>query len=62
VLAGDKDGSRDALLDGELGVLVNPDDPAELRDAIVAILLKAHPHPLIYQWTLFGRRSCEVRL
>lgn len=38
VIAGSKDASRDALLDGELGVLVDPEDPRELRDAIVAIL------------------------
>ena len=32
------DGSRDALLDGRLGILVNPADPAELRAAIVQTL------------------------
>jgi phosphatidyl-myo-inositol dimannoside synthase len=49
VLGGNKDASRDALLDGELGILVDPDDPNELRSAIVSILLKKHPHPLIYK-------------
>src|SRR5205823_1412755 len=32
------DGSRDALLDGRLGILVNPADPAELRAAILQTL------------------------
>jgi len=32
------DGSRDALLDGRLGILVNPTDPAELRAAILQTL------------------------
>lgn len=32
------DGGREALLDGELGVLVDPDDREELRNAILALL------------------------
>ena len=32
------DGSRDALRDGRLGILVNPTDPAELRAAILQTL------------------------
>jgi asparagine synthase (glutamine-hydrolysing) len=32
------DGSRDALLNGRLGILVNPTDPAELRAAILQTL------------------------
>src|SRR5205085_2975570 len=32
------DGSRDALLDGRLGILVNPTDAAELRAAILQTL------------------------
>lgn len=59
VLAGNKDASRDALLDGEIGVLVDPDNPAELRDAMVSILLKKHPHPLIYQPEVLRRRAIE---
>lgn len=40
VIAGSKDASRDAVLDGELGVLVDPDSPQELAEAIVAILAR----------------------
>ncbi len=49
VLAGNKDGSADPLRDGELGILVDPDNPAELRDAIIAVLQKRHPHPNIFR-------------
>jgi glycosyltransferase involved in cell wall biosynthesis len=34
VIAGNKDGSVDALADGELGTLVNPDSAAEVAEAI----------------------------
>ncbi|NIL99720.1 MAG: glycosyltransferase [Acidobacteria bacterium] len=44
VVAGNKDGSVDALVDGELGRLVDPDDPAELRDAIAASLAEGRSH------------------
>lgn len=35
VIAGNADGSVDALLNGELGSLVNPDSVGEIRDALV---------------------------
>ena len=38
VLAGNKDGSVDALLNGKLGTLVDPDDPAEIAEALIRIL------------------------
>ncbi len=34
VIAGSKDASKEALLDGKLGFLVNPDDPGEIIKAI----------------------------
>lgn len=34
VIAGNQDGSRDALLNGEIGLLINPDDKAAIRNAI----------------------------
>ncbi len=42
---GDIDGSVDPLLDGELGILVDPENLAEMRNAIVAVLQDRHPHP-----------------
>ena len=38
VISGNKDGSVDALCNGELGTIVNPDDPDELTDTIRNIL------------------------
>ncbi len=39
------DGSREALLEGELGVLVNPDDPAEVIAGIFSTLSRARGVP-----------------
>ena len=38
VIAGNKDGSTDALRDGDFGLLVNPDDTAEITSSIVRVL------------------------
>lgn len=40
VIAGNKDGSVDALCDGKLGLLVNPDDQKAINEAIEKIILK----------------------
>jgi len=47
VVAGNKDGSRDALLNGELGFLVDPDDVDEIAHIIIRILKKEVPARLI---------------
>ena len=49
VLAGNGDGSVDPLRDGELGLLVDPDNLRDLRDAIIAVLQKRHPHPNLFR-------------
>ncbi len=38
VIAGNKDGSVDALCNGELGTIINPDDVAEIGNAIKTVL------------------------
>lgn len=38
VIAGNKDGSVDALLNGELGILVNPDDKNDIAEALIKVL------------------------
>jgi phosphatidylinositol alpha-1,6-mannosyltransferase len=38
VIAGNKDGSVDALYNGRLGILVNPDDKTEITDSIKKII------------------------
>lgn len=38
VIAGNLDGSREPLLDGKLGLLINPDDLSQITEAIVKVL------------------------
>jgi phosphatidylinositol alpha-1,6-mannosyltransferase len=45
VVASELDGSRDAILNGELGELANPDDPASLRAALLRALAKPRHVP-----------------
>ncbi len=40
VIAGNKDGSVDALLGGKLGVLVDPDNPKQVAQAIMGVLAR----------------------
>ena len=47
-LAGNKDGSVDALRCGELGVLVDPDNVDAITSALTGILKATFPHPIIY--------------
>ena len=46
VLAGNRDGSVDAVLDGELGVLVDPDDTKGIATSLIALLTEGDAHPL----------------
>jgi glycosyltransferase involved in cell wall biosynthesis len=43
VIAGNKDGSVDALMNGKLGVLVDPDNVSEIAEMLICILTKRHP-------------------
>ena len=47
-IAGNRDGARDALVDGELGVLLDPDDATAFGAAAVEVLSGRHPNPAIY--------------
>jgi glycosyltransferase involved in cell wall biosynthesis len=42
VLAGNKDGSVDAVLNGALGVLIDPDNVTQIANALIAILNRKH--------------------
>jgi glycosyltransferase involved in cell wall biosynthesis len=53
VIAGNKDGSVDAVLNGRLGVLVDPDDPKQIGDAIMGVLERSPKQ---------GARSKEQRV
>jgi glycosyltransferase involved in cell wall biosynthesis len=60
VLAGNRDGSRDALADGELGILVDPDNLEEIAGEIIAVLRRQHPHPNIFRAEFLRRRVNEL--
>ena len=47
VIAGNKDGSVDAVLNGELGLLVDPDNVEEIKNAIVRVLTKNIPKNML---------------
>lgn len=48
-LAGNQDGAVDALCNGELGVLVNPDDLNAIAQTLIQILRGTYPHAILYQ-------------
>lgn len=65
VIAGSKDGSVDALLNGELGVLVDPDSLNEIEAAILAALQNNTHVPFSLQKKVnevFGFRQYKKRL
>ena len=62
-LASNKDGGREALLDGKLGLLVDPDDPASVAAGIRAVLArpKGRPAGLDY-YSVAANRARVARL
>src|SRR5262245_65791769 len=56
VLAGNKDGSVDALLGGELGALIDPDEIAQIAEALAAILTGRHAMKILRQPDELRRR------
>jgi len=48
-LGGNQDGAVDALCQGELGALVNPDDVDEITQTLIQILQGNYPNQLMYQ-------------
>jgi glycosyltransferase involved in cell wall biosynthesis len=60
VLAGNKDGSRDAIWDGELGLLVDPDDTAKIATEIIRVLRREHSHPKIFHPELLRKGVIEL--
>lgn len=60
VIAGNSDGSVDPLRNGELGVLLNPDDVRAIADECVGILQKKHRNPLLRQPNELRRRVIEA--
>ena len=60
VLAGNKDGSRDAIGGGELGLLVDPDDTGEIAAEIIRVLRREHRRQEIFNPELLRRRVIEL--
>ena len=58
-IGGSLDGARDALLEGELGVLVDPDDPVALAETTLRILAGQYPNPILYHPEDLRRRAIE---
>jgi glycosyltransferase involved in cell wall biosynthesis len=48
-LGGNQDGAVDALCQGELGALVDPDDVGAIAQILIEILKGIYPHPIMYQ-------------
>ena len=65
VIAGDADGSVDALLDGALGLLVKPDSVEEIKNAIEKMLLNKRAHipdrELLLQHFSYGAYKEKLR-
>ena len=59
VLAGNKDGSVDALANGELGALVNPDDLNEIANTLIQILQGIYPNPIMYKPEILRQKTIE---
>lgn len=59
-LGGNQDGAIDALRNGELGVLVDPDDISAIAQALLQMLKGTYPHPLLYQPEVLRQKVIEI--
>ena len=65
VIGGDADGSRDALMDGKLGILLNPNDTAAIAEAIITALQKERHESKAIQticFETFGYRHYQEKV
>jgi phosphatidylinositol alpha-1,6-mannosyltransferase len=60
VIAGDRDASAEALKDGELGILIDPDNIELLASSLIEVLTGRSSHPLIYRPDELSRRVVET--
>ncbi len=60
VLAGNKDGSVDAVLNGALGVLIDPDNVTEIANALIAILSRKHSNGMTSDADALRSRAIEA--
>lgn len=59
-LGGNQDGAVDALRNGELGALVNPDNIDEIAQTLIQILQKTYPNPIMYQPKILRQKVIEI--
>jgi phosphatidyl-myo-inositol dimannoside synthase len=59
-LGGNQDGAIDALCQGELGALVDPDDVDAIANTLIQILQGTYPSPLMYQPELLRQKIIEL--
>lgn len=59
VLGGNQDGAIDALCQGELGALVDPDDVDAIAQTLIQILHGTYPNALIYQPELLRQKVID---
>lgn len=60
VLAGNQDGAVDALCQGALGALVNPEDVSEIAQTLIQIIQGGYPNQLMYQPEALRRQIIET--
>ncbi|MBW4462397.1 MAG: glycosyltransferase [Nodosilinea sp. WJT8-NPBG4] len=59
-VGGNQDGAIDALCNGELGILVDPDNTAEIASTLVEILQGKSTHPILYQPEMLRQKVDEI--
>jgi glycosyltransferase involved in cell wall biosynthesis len=60
VVAGNKDGSVDAVLHGQIGALVDPDSVNDIGLALVQILAREHPQKLLFNPEVLRQKAIAV--
>lgn len=58
-LGGNQDGAIDALRQGELGALVDPDDVDAIAQTLIQILQGTYPNSLLYQPELLRKKTID---
>src|SRR4029077_4515742 len=56
VIAGNKDGSGDAVLNGRLGALVDPDSVEEIEETLLQALTNALPQQMLFDGKTLSKR------
>ena len=60
VLGGNKDGTVDPLVNGELGCLVDPDDVEAIAENLTSILQGTYPNEIMYQPEKLRQKTIDL--